>query len=89
MLLRQKRRRENCYRTLLFSDICQNKLFIMPFAKYHYDLMTHLPEHTVEPKTESLTLLFEMICFGENMPNFPFLAMRCLLIKTQLDSIFR
>jgi hypothetical protein len=41
------------------------------------------------PKIESLALLFEMTNFEENVPNFPFLAMRCVLAKTQLSSVFR
>jgi hypothetical protein len=51
--------------------------------------MTHLPEHTKVSKIESLALLFEMTGFEENVPNFLFLAMRCVIAKTQLSSVFR
>jgi hypothetical protein len=51
--------------------------------------VTHLPEHTTVPKIESLALLFEMTSFEENVPNFLFLVMRCVLAKTQLSSVFR
>jgi hypothetical protein len=50
--------------------------------------VTHLPEHTAVPKIESLALRFEMIGFEENMPNFPFSAMWCVLAKTQSDNVF-
>jgi hypothetical protein len=49
--------------------------------------VTHLPEHTVLPKTE-LTLLFEMTGFEENV-HFLFLATQYVLAKTQLDSVFQ
>jgi hypothetical protein len=51
--------------------------------------VTHLPEHTTVLKIKSLPLLFEMTSFEENVPNFSFLAMRCVLVKTQLSSVFR
>jgi hypothetical protein len=50
--------------------------------------MTHLPEHTAVSKIESLTLLFEMTSFKENVPNFPFLELQCVLAKTQSSSMF-
>jgi hypothetical protein len=49
----------------------------------------NLPEHNTVPKIESLALLFGMTGFEENMPNFPFLAMRCVLAKAQSSSVFR
>jgi hypothetical protein len=45
--------------------------------------MAHLPEHTALPKTESSTILFEMTSFEENVPSLPFLAIWCVLAKTQ------
>jgi hypothetical protein len=51
--------------------------------------MTHFSEHTIVPKIESLALLFGITGFEENMPNFQFLAMRCILSKTQSSSVFR
>jgi hypothetical protein len=51
--------------------------------------VTYLPEHTAVPKIESLALLFEMAGFEEKVSNFPFLAMQCVLAKTQSDSVFR
>jgi hypothetical protein len=51
--------------------------------------MTHLPEHTAVLKIECLALLFEMTGFKENVSNFSFLAMRCVLAKTQSDSVFQ
>jgi hypothetical protein len=51
--------------------------------------VTYLPEHTTVPKIESFTLLFEMTDFEENVSNFPFWVMRCVLAKTQLSSVFR
>jgi hypothetical protein len=49
----------------------------------------YLPEHTAVPKIESFALLFEMTGFEENVPNFPFWIMQCVLAKTQLNSVFR
>jgi hypothetical protein len=40
------------------------------------------------PKIECLALLFEMTGFKENVSNFSFLTMRCVLAKTQSDSVF-
>jgi hypothetical protein len=62
---------------LLFFGICPNTLSDCDFARYHYNFVTHLSEHTVVPKTESLTLLFEMTGFDKNVPKFLFLAMQC------------
>jgi hypothetical protein len=39
-----------CYRTLLFSHVCQNTLLNYGFAEYHYNFVSHLPEHTALPK---------------------------------------
>jgi hypothetical protein len=48
-----------------------------------------LLERIAVPKTESLAVLFEMIGFEENMPNLSFLAMWCVLAKTQSSSVFQ
>jgi hypothetical protein len=55
---------------------------------YHYNFVIHLPEHTAMPKTESSALLIEMTGFEVNVSNLPFLAMRCVLAKTQSSSVF-
>jgi hypothetical protein len=51
--------------------------------------MTHLPKHTGVPKTESLALLFGMTGLKKIVPNFPFLAMWCVLANTQSGNVFR
>jgi hypothetical protein len=51
--------------------------------------MTFLPKHTALPKTESLVLLFRTTGFEENVSNFLFLAMRCVIAKTQLGNVFQ
>jgi hypothetical protein len=81
--------RENLLYDTLFSGVCQNTLFNCVFVRYHYKLVTHLPEHTAVPKKESLTLLFEITGFKESVQNFLVLAIRCVLAKTQLSSVFR
>jgi hypothetical protein len=75
--------------TLYFFGICQNTLPDCGFARYHYNSVTHLPEHTAVPKIEILALLFEMAGFEKNVSNFPFLAMQCVLAKTQSKSVFQ
>jgi hypothetical protein len=82
------KREKMLHDTVIFWSLCQNTLPDCVFARYHYNFVTHLPEHTALPKTESLTLLFKMTVLEENMPNFLFLAMRCVLAKTQSGSVF-
>jgi hypothetical protein len=50
--------------------------------------MIHFPEHATMLTIESSAVLFEMIGFEENVPNFPFLAMWCVMVKTQSASVF-
>jgi hypothetical protein len=50
--------------------------------------MTYLPKHIVLPKIESLVLLFRMTGFEENVSNFLFLAIQCVLAKTQSSNVF-
>jgi hypothetical protein len=59
------------------------------FPKYHHNFVTHLREHTAVSKIESLALMFGMTGFDENVLNFSFSAMRCVLAKTQSNSVFQ
>jgi hypothetical protein len=50
--------------------------------------MIHFLEQNAMLTIESSAVLFEMIGFEENVPNFPFLAMWCVMVKTQSASVF-
>jgi hypothetical protein len=58
-----------CWRTPLFSGLCQNTLLKRVFAKYHYNFVTRLLHHTIWPKTERLNFSTqEITILPTNMP---------------------
>jgi hypothetical protein len=46
---------KRCYMIPLFSGVCRNTPSNRGFAKYHYNFVTLVPEHTALIKTENLT----------------------------------
>jgi hypothetical protein len=49
------------------------------FAMYHYNFVTHLPEHITSLKTESFAPFLVMTGFEDKVQSFPFLARWCVL----------